>query len=116
MKLIYSFFFVGFICLIASIIYDKTNLSIGHITSLFVVIGTLLGLFNIYDNISKYIGYGANLPIISFGNALLNYCYIGFKEKGILGLLTGMLKTTSGGISATIIGSLFISLFCKVKD
>ena len=115
MRYLISFLGSGFLCLIASIIYDKSKLSIGHITSIFVVIGGILGFFGIYDFISSY-GYGFNLPITSFGNALYNAAYDGYKIHGPLGVLTGVFKTTSGGISASIIFGFLISVIFKPKD
>ena len=115
MRYFYSFLFVGVICSIASIIYDNSKLTIGHITSLFVIFGSILGFLGIYDSISSF-GYGLNLPITSFGNALYLAAYDGFKNDGLLGLFMGMLKTTSGGITATIIFGFIVSIFCKPKD
>ena len=51
MTYLYSFLFCGFLCLIAQIILDNTKLTPGHITSLFVVIGAFLDVYNIYDKI-----------------------------------------------------------------
>ena len=47
-----AFIFSGLVCLIGQIILDNTKLTPGHITSLFVVIGSFLDTFNIYDNIN----------------------------------------------------------------
>ena len=44
---LYSFMFCGLVCLIGQIILDNTKLTPGHITSLFVVIGSFLDTFNI---------------------------------------------------------------------
>ena len=46
-----SFLFCGIVCLIAQIIMDNTNLTPGHLTSLFTVLGSLLAVFGIYDTI-----------------------------------------------------------------
>ena len=51
MTYLYSFLFCGFVCLIAQIILDNTKLTAGHITSIFVVVGVFLDVFNIYDKI-----------------------------------------------------------------
>ena len=53
MTYIYAFLFVGVLCLIAQIIIDNTCLSFGHITSLFVVLGTVLAFFDVYDKIKE---------------------------------------------------------------
>lgn len=65
MTILYSFLFCGTICLISQIIMNNSKLTFGHITSMFVVIGSFLGVFGIYDKIISIVGIGANLPIIS---------------------------------------------------
>ena len=50
MMYFWSFIFCGTLCLIAQFIIDNTKLSAGHVTSLFVVIGAFLDVFDIYDN------------------------------------------------------------------
>lgn len=116
MKIFYSFLVVGIICAIASIIYDTTKLTPGHITSIFVVVGAILGIFGIYDIMIENFGYGLSLPITSFGNMLLKGAYEGFHKDSIFGLFSGILTTTSAGISITIISSFIITLFSKPKD
>ena len=116
MSIFTSFIAVGLICAVASIIYDLTKLTPGHITSLFVVIGGFLSTFNLYDKLIEKYGYGLALPITSFGNSLVNASYKGYLTNGPYGILDGMLKTTSAGISAVIIFSFFIAIFCKPKD
>ena len=116
MTLIYSFIFCGFICLIGQIILDNTKLTPGHITTIFVVIGAFLGLFNIYDKIVSLVGAGANIPIVSFGNLLLNGTYYGYVEKEILGLFTGMLGAVSAGVVSAVVFAFVVSMFSKPKD
>ena len=58
---------MGILSLIAQLILDNTKLSAGHITSIFVVIGSFLDTFSIYDKIIQYVGGGALVPITSFG-------------------------------------------------
>jgi len=116
MKVFTSFVIVGLICAIASIIYDTTKFTSGHITSLFVVTGAILGLFGIYDIWIKKYGYGLSLPITSFGNSLLKASYEGYKSEGIFGIFSQMFYTTGAGISTTIVFSLIMSLICKPKD
>ncbi len=116
MSIFTSFMAVGIICMIASLIYDLTKLTPGHITSLFVVIGAFLGIFGFYDILIDKFGFGLSLPITSFGNSLVNSAYEGFKEQGVFGLFSGMFITTSAGISGAIIFGFLMSLFCKPKD
>lgn len=116
MRIFTSFMVVGIICAIASLIYDTTKLTPGHITTLFVVIGAVLGLFGIYDMLIEKYGYGLCLPITSFGNSLLKSAYEGFHELGFYGIFSNMFLTTSAGISSVMIFSFIMTLFCKPKD
>ncbi len=116
MTLVYSFLFCGLLCLIGQIILDNTNLTPGHITSIFVVLGASLGTFNLYDKIVGIVGAGANIPISSFGNLLLNGAYQGYLQTGILGLFTGMLQTVSGGVVSAVVFGFIITIFFKAKD
>lgn len=106
--IIKSFIFAGFICLIAQIIKDNTKLTSGHITSLFVIIGSFLGFLGVYEKIIKAVGGGANVVIMSFGNSL----YQAALENGILKMLSG---GSIGIVTAILIGFL-IALVFRVKD
>lgn len=116
MSLIYSFLFAGFVCLVAQIIMDNTNLTPGHLTSMFTVLGTVLGCFGLYDKVIEVVGAGASLMIITFGNTLTNYAYLGYIKDGILGLFSNMLTGASLAITATIIISAILTIFTKAKD
>lgn len=116
MTLIYSFLFSGLICLIAQIIMDNSNLTPGHLTSMFTVLGSILAVFGFYEKIIEKVGTGANLLIINFGNNLTNYTYLGYLREGILGIFKNMLTGSSLAISATIIIAAIITLFTKAKD
>lgn len=103
-------------CFIAQIIMDNTNLTPGHLTSMFTVLGSILAFFGIYEIIIEKVGMGANLLIINFGNALTNYAYLGYLSNGLLGLFSNMLTGSSLVIVGTIIISFIITLFTRAKD
>lgn len=103
-----SFVFTGLICVIAQIIKDNTKFTSGHITSLFVVLGSVLGFFGIYDKIINIFGGGASVVIISFGNTLYKTAI----KNGIFNMLGGV----SLGIVASIIMAFSITIIFKVKD
>ena len=111
-----AFLLLGIICLIAQIILDNTKLTPGHVTSLFVVLGAILGFFNLYEPLRTWAGAGASLPIISFGDLLFNAAYEGFKSAGTLGMFENILTTTSAGISSAIIFAFAFAIFAKPKD
>lgn len=113
---LYSFLFAGFICMIGQIILDNTKLTPGHITSLFVVIGASLDIFNIYDKIVMCIGGGALVPITSFGHLLTHGAMAKASDVGFIGIAMGMFDFTASGITSAIFFAFIFSLFFKPKD
>lgn len=111
-----SFLFTGFICLIGQLILDNTKLTPGHITSLFVIIGSFLDVFNIYDKIIKCVGGGALVPITSFGHLLMHGAMAKMSEVGFIGLTMGMFDLTASGITSAIFFAFIFSLFFKPRD
>ena len=116
MTYLYSFLFCGFVCLIAQIILDNTKLTAGHITSIFVVVGVFLDVFNIYDKIIVKVGGGALVPITSFGHLLIHGAMHETITNGFMGLKIGMLNLTAAGITSAIVYSFFVALILKPKD
>ena len=113
---IYSFLFAGTLCLIAQVILDNSKLTIGHITSIFVVIGAGLDVFNIYDKIILKVGGGAMLPITSFGHLLSHGAMLGANESGAMGVAMGMFNLTAAGITAVLVFSFIFALIFKPRD
>jgi stage V sporulation protein AE len=111
-----SFIFAGTICLIGQLILDNTKLTPGHITSLFVVLGSLLDVFDVYDKFVLWAGGGALVPITSFGHLLIHGAMDTVNNYGTMGLFTGMFDLTSSGIVAAIIFSFVLSLIFSPKD
>lgn len=111
-----AFVFAGAFCALAQIILDKTKLTPGHITVIFVVLGAFLDVFNIYDRFVLWAGGGALVPILSFGHNLTHGALQGYNSDGVLGLFSGTLDLTAAGISAAIIFSFFMALIFESKD
>lgn len=111
-----SFLFCGTICLLAQIILDNTKLTPGHVTTLFVVVGTFLDLFNIYDKIVLWAGGGALVPITSFGHLLIHGALAKASNLGPMGLVMGMFDLISAGIIFAVFFSFIFALVFKPKD
>jgi len=111
-----AFLFSGFVCLIAQLIYEKTKLTPGHICSLFVVIGSFLDLFHIYDQLVKIFHAGALIPITSFGHSLMHGAMAATQQYGIFGIAMGMFDLTAAGISAAILFSFLVAIIFKPKS
>jgi stage V sporulation protein AE len=115
MIFIYAFLIGGLICMIGQFIMDKFKLMPVHITCIFVFIGAVLEIGNIYDRLIKFAGAGASLPISSFGHAIVHSALEEARVDGYLGLATGMFTTTSNGITAAIVFAFFVALLFKPK-
>ena len=111
-----SFIFCGLVCLIGEIILDKTNLTPGHVTTLFVIIGSFLDVFGIYDKIILIFGAGANVPITSFGHLLMHGAMEQTTKLGFMGIPIGVFHLTASGISVAIVFSFFFALIFKPKN
>ena len=111
-----SFLFAGFVSLLGQLILDNTKLTAGHITSLFVVIGAFLDTFSWYDEIIKYCGAGAMVPITSFGHSLIHGALAKASDVGIMGLFMGMFDITATGITAAIIFTFIFTLIFRPKN
>lgn len=116
MNYLMAFLFSGFVCVIAQVIYDNSKLTPGHITSLFVVIGSFLDLFHIYDQLVKIFHAGALIPITSFGHSLMHGAMAATKEYGIFGIAMGMFDLTAAGITAAILFGFIVAMIFDPKS
>ena len=111
-----AFWVGGLICVIGQILIDKTKITSARILVFFVVLGCVLGGFDIYDKIVDYAGAGATVPLPGFGNVLANGVKEELDSEGAIGILTGGLKSASAGISAAIIFSLINAFAFNPKE
>lgn len=111
-----AFLVGGLLCLIGQILIDKTKLTPARILVSYVVIGVLLGALGVYEPLVKFAGAGATVPLTGFGYNIAKGVKEAVQEDGFLGILTGGLKATAGGITAAIMAGLIASLLFKAKD
>ena len=116
MEYLKAFFVGGALCVIAQILIDKTKLTPARILVSYVVIGVILGGIGIYKPFAQWAGAGATVPLLGFGNLLADGVRKAVEEKGILGIFTGGLMATAGGITAAIVFGLLAGLLFKDKD
>ena len=98
------------------ILIDKTKLTPARILVSFVVIGVILGGLGIYDKLVDFAGAGATVPLTGFGNLIAKGVRKAVNKDGFLGLFTGALTATAGGITAAIIAGLIASFLFKPED
>lgn len=111
-----AFFVGGFLCVIGQVLIDKTKLTPARILVSYVVIGVLLGAIGLYKPLAEFAGAGATVPLTGFGYNLAKGVKEAVEQDGFLGILTGGLKASAGGIAAAIVSGLIVSLIFKAKD
>ena len=116
MDYIKAFLVGGAICVIAQLLIDYTKLTPAKILVSFVVLGVILGGIGLYEPLVEFAGAGASVPLLGFGNTLAKGVREAVAEKGFLGVLTGGLKATAGGITVAIVSGLLVSLIFKPRD
>lgn len=116
MDYVKAFLIGGLLCLIGQILIDKTKLTPARILVSYVVIGVLLGAVGVYQPLVEFAGAGASVPLTGFGNTLAKGVKEAVQEDGFLGIFTGGLKASAGGITAAILSGLIASLIFKAKD
>lgn len=114
-KFILAFVVGGSICVIGQLLMDGMKLTPAHTMVTLVVSGAILGGLGLYDELIRFAGAGASVPISSFGNQLVKGALQEAEKTGIVGVLTGIFKITSAGISAAIIFGFLAALLCKPK-
>lgn len=116
MEYLRAFFVGGALCLIGQILIDKTRLTPARILVSYVVIGVLLGGIGFYKPLVDFAGAGATVPLTGFGYTLSKGVKDAVNQDGFVGILTGGLKATAGGITAAIIVGLLVGIIFKAKD
>lgn len=111
-----AFLVGGALCLIGQLLIDKTKLTPARILVAYVVAGVVLGGIGLYPKLAEFAGAGASVPLTGFGNTLAKGVREAVQDDGFLGIFTGGLKATAGGITAAITAGLAASLIFKAKD
>ena len=106
----------GLLCLIGQILIDKTKLTPARILVGYVVAGVVLGAVGVYKPLVEFAGAGASVPLTGFGYNLAKGVKEAVTENGFLGIFTGGLKATAGGITVAVTAGLLASLIFKPKD
>ena len=111
-----AFFVGGLICAFGQILIMKTQLTSARILVGYVTAGVILGALGLYKPIIDFAGAGASVPLTGFGATLAKGVKEAVDKDGFLGILTGGLTASAGGICAAIVFGLLASLLFKPKD
>lgn len=113
MEYLNAFLCGGILCAVGQILIDKTKLTPARILTGYVVFGVLLSALGLYQPLADWGGAGATVPLTGFGHALAKGVRKAVSEQGWLGILTGGLTSTAGGIAAAVVFSVLMALLFK---
>ncbi|NLU24411.1 MAG: stage V sporulation protein AE [Clostridiales bacterium] len=106
----------GILCAIGQLLIDKPPLTPARILTGYVVAGVLLQAVGIYQYVVDWGGAGATVPLTGFGYSLAKGVAEAVAEKGWLGVITGGLTATAGGIAAAVLFGFLAAMLFKPGD
>lgn len=110
---LWVFLIGGLVCMIGEILIITTNITSARILVTFELLGVFLEAIGVYSYISDFAKAGVNVPIIGFGASLARGVIGAVKTHGPLGIFTGGLSATAGGIAAAVGFAFLFALIFK---
>ena len=116
MDYLWCFLCGGLLCAVGQVLIDLTKLTPARILTGYVVAGVILQAVGLYQPLVDWAGVGATVPLTGFGYSLAKGVAKAVGEQGLLGVLTGGLTATAGGIAAAVVFALVMAIICKPKE
>lgn len=116
MTYLYCFLCGGILCAVGQLLIDLTKLTPARILTGYVVAGIVLQALGLYQYLVDWAGCGATVPLTGFGYSLAKGVKKAVAEKGAIGILTGGLTATAGGIAAAVVFALLAALLVRPKE
>ncbi len=111
-----AFLVGGLLCLIGQALIEFTKLTPARILVGYVVMGVVLSGLGLYQPLVDFGGAGATVPLSGFGHLLAKGVRQAVAEQGLLGVLTGGLTASAGGVTAAVLSGLVVALIFKPGD
>ena len=96
--------------------YDRLEAAVHTDLAFAMVCGVLLTAIGVYEPIVQWGGAGATVPLLGFGYSLAKGVEKAVQEQGWLGVMTGGLSATAGGIAAAVVFAVLMALIFKPGD
>jgi stage V sporulation protein AE len=106
----------GLICMVGQVLIDLTKLTPARILVLYVTLGVALTAVGLYDPLIDFAGAGASVPLTGFGYALAKGVQQGVSEQGWIGIFTGGITGTAGGIAFAVTAALACGMISRSKE
>lgn len=111
-----AFLIGGILCAIGQILLDETHLTPARILTVYVVAGVVLSAMGLYQPLVEFAGAGATVPLTGFGHLLAKGIRQAVDNSGALGIFTGGLEASAGGICAAVIAAMLAALVFRAKS
>lgn len=115
MDYINAFWVGGVICALSQILLDRTKLLPGRVMVLLVCSGAVISFFGLYEPFAEYAGAGATVPLLGYGNILMDGIKEAVDKDGFIGLFKGGFSSGAVGCSAALIFGYLASLIFNSK-
>ena len=115
MEYLKAFVVGGLFCVIGQLLLDFTELTPARILVGYVVAGVILSAVGLYKPLIDFAGAGATVPLTGFGHLLANGVKQAIGSDGMIGIMTGGLTASAGGIAASVFFGYVVSLIAKPK-
>ena len=116
MEYLRAFLCGGVLCAVGQILIDKTKLTPARILTGYVVAGVILSALGLYQPLVDWAGAGATVPLTGFGHTIAKGVKKAVLEDGWLGVLTGGLTASAGGITAAVVFAVLMALIFKAGN
>lgn len=113
MQYLNAFILGGFLCAVGQVLIDRTKLTPARILVCYVVAGVLLTALGVYQPLVEWGGAGATVPLTGFGYALAKGVEKAVKADGWMGLFTGGMTATAGGVTAAVVLAYLAALLSR---
>ena len=115
MEYLKAFVVGGLFCVIGQLLLDFTKLTPARILVGYVVAGVILSAVGLYKPLIDFAGAGATVPLTGFGHLLANGVKQAIGSDGMIGIMTGGLTASAGGLAASVFFGYIVSLIAKPK-
>ncbi len=105
----------GLVCMIGQLLIITTKITSARILVSFLLLGVFMEAIGIFEPIKQFAGAGISVPIIGFGASLARGAIDAGNTLGVLGVFTGGLTATAGGIAAAILAGYVFGLIFNSK-
>ena len=102
----------GALCAMGELLVLRTRLTPARILVCYIIAGVLLSAIGVYGPLADFAGAGA---LLGFGYSLAKGVEKAVQEQGWLGVMTGGLSATAGGIAAAVFFGTLIALAFKPR-